>query len=225
MDVVCVLCAMPLVLPLLAITAAAVLLTSRGPVLFRQHRVGRSGRTFPILKFRTMPMQPVGIDRTGITTASNQRFTPIGPFLRRWKLDELPQLINVLRGEMSLVGPRPKLPCYETSLLNCRPGLTGFATMVFAREERAMSRVPSAEVDAYYSVIVKPFKRKLDEDYMARATLLSDLSLIFRSVFRIWGDVALTDLPPWIPDLASDQPITRRSASLGPEQVLATSGQ
>ena len=223
-DAVCVLGLLPIALPLALLIALAVRATSHGPALFRQQRMGRGGRVFTVFKFRTMPVAQPGTARTGLTTTNNQGFTPIGPFLRHWKLDELPQLANVLLGDMSLVGPRPKLPCYETGHLPCRPGLTGFATVVFAREERAMALLPIAEVEAYYLAIVKPFKQRLDADYMARATLFSDLELILRSVFRRWNDVALTALPPWTtkltPELHGVTAVTANPAMLDPEQAF-----
>ncbi len=197
-DLVCVLSALPLVIPIFLLVALAVRLTSPGPALYRQKRVGRDGRTFTILKFRTMPVRTEGEGQPPLTTANNQRFTPIGPFLRRSKLDELPQLIHILRGEMSLVGPRPKLPCLclEGTCLDCRPGLTGFATMVFAREEIALASLPQADVLAYYQGVIKPFKHRLDTAYMARASFLSDLRIVLKCLFRAWGDVALTELSP-----------------------------
>jgi lipopolysaccharide/colanic/teichoic acid biosynthesis glycosyltransferase len=198
-DVICVLCSLPLVLPVVLLVWLAVRLTSQGPVLFRQVRMGRDGRAFTILKFRTMPVCADSASRPTLTSSSNQQFTSIGPFLRRWKLDEVPQLIHILRGEMSLVGPRPKLACYESVRLVCRPGLTGFATMIFAREEMALAKVPQAQVDAYYQAVVKPFKCWLDTEYMAQATFLSDLKIILKSVFRDWDDLAISELPPWLP--------------------------
>lgn len=198
-DTACVLCALPLVLPIVLVVWLAVRLTSPGPALFRQQRMGRNGRAFTILKFRTMPVCADPASRPTLTSSNNQRFTPIGPFLRRWKLDEVPQLIHIMCGEMSLVGPRPKLACYESVRLACRPGLTGFATMVFAREEMALAKVPQAQVDAYYQAVVKPFKCRLDAEYMQRATFLSDLKIIFKSIVRDWDDVALSELPPWLP--------------------------
>ena len=108
-DCACVLLALPVLVPLLLTIGAAVRVTSLGPVLFRQKRVGRHGQPFTILKFRTM-IHVADRPHHPITTSDNQQFTPVGPFLRRWKLDELPQLANVLLGHMSLVGPRPKLP-------------------------------------------------------------------------------------------------------------------
>ena len=108
-DCACVLPVLLLLVPALLAIALAVRLTSPGPVLFLQQRMGRNGRTFTILKFRTM-IHATDEPHNAVTTAANQAFTPIGPFLRRWKLDELPQLLNVLAGDMSLVGPRPKMP-------------------------------------------------------------------------------------------------------------------
>jgi lipopolysaccharide/colanic/teichoic acid biosynthesis glycosyltransferase len=102
--------------------------------------MGSYGRTFKIVKFRTLEHCPESTHKS-VTTAHNQRFTPIGPFLRRWKLDEFPQFWNVLKGDMSLVGPRPKIPGHQISQLQCRPGITGAATIAFAREENFLSGV------------------------------------------------------------------------------------
>lgn len=185
---------LPLVLPVFLITAAAVRLTSSGPVLFRQKRMGRAPVPFTIFKFRTMPVKRQASDRPAVTTSSNQRFTPVGAFLRRWKLDELPQIINILRGDMSLVGPRPKLLKHQPSCLKCRPGITGRATVAFAREEIALSKVPSSHLDAYYHGVILPFKQMLDDEYMAQATFASDLKLILKSIFRHWDNAEIAHL-------------------------------
>ncbi len=190
-DCLCVLLALPLLIPILLGIAAAVRLTSLGPVLFLQKRVGCHGCIFTILKFRTM-MHDRDARHHAVTTADNQPFTSIGPFLRRWKLDELPQIFNVLLGHMSLVGPRPKMPEHVKVDLPCRPGITGAATIAFAREETILDRVPKHSLDAYYHRVVLPTKRKLDAEYMARATFLSDLRLIVDSVLRRW-DSSLAD--------------------------------
>ncbi len=184
-DCACVLLAMPLLIPLILVIATLVWVTSQGPVLFMQKRMGRDGRNFTILKFRTMT-HVVDSKHPPITTLDNQLFTPIGPFLRRWKLDELPQVVNVLLGQMSLVGPRPRLPEYANSDLPCRPGITGLATIVFATEETSFSRIPRDHLDAYYRTFVMPAKRKLDAEYMARATFFSDFQLLVNSVLRNW---------------------------------------
>jgi len=125
-----------------------------------------------------------------VTTIDNQQFTSIGPFLRRWKLDELPQIVNVLLGHMSLIGPRPKLPEHVISDLPCRPGITGVATILFAREESALASVPKERLKDYYHSLVLPMKQQLDAEYMARATFLSDLQIIIDSVAHRWGNAA-----------------------------------
>jgi lipopolysaccharide/colanic/teichoic acid biosynthesis glycosyltransferase len=184
-DCLCVVPALPLLIPAMFLIGAAVRLTSRGPVFFVQKRMGRGGHTFNILKFRTM-IHATDTAHHAVTTAGNQRFTTIGPFLRRWKLDELPQMLNVLRGEMSLVGPRPKMPEHASSWYPCRPGITGAATITFAREEDILDRVPKHDLNSYYHSFVLPAKRQLDSEYMASATFLSDLKLIINSVLRRW---------------------------------------
>lgn len=190
-DCSCVFLALPLLLPMLLVIALAVRITSSGPVLFLQKRVGCHGRNFTILKFRTM-IHDADARYHAVTTADNQPFTSIGPFLRRWKFDELPQIFNVLLGHMSLVGPRPKMPEHVKLDLPCRPGITGAATIAFAREETVLDRVPKHSLDAYYHRVVLPTKRKLDAEYMAQATFLSDLKLIVNSVLRRW-DGTVTD--------------------------------
>ena len=184
-DCVCVLLALPLLVPLFLAVALAVRLTSSGPVLFLQRRLGRHGQAFIILKFRTM-IHDSRKAHHPVTTAYNQSFAPAGSFLRRWKLDELPQLLNVLWGDMSLVGPRPKIPEHVISNLPCRPGITGAATIAFALEEEVLDRVPMRSLESWYHTVVLPAKCHLDAEYMAHATFLSDLKLIVDSVLRRW---------------------------------------
>ncbi len=190
-DCACVLVALPLLIPILLTVAIAVRATSPGPVFFLQKRVGRRGFSFTILKFRTMVHDP-DVAYHAVTTADNQPFTYIGPFLRRWKLDELPQIFNVLLGHMSLVGPRPKMPEHVIGDLLCRPGVTGAATIAFAREETVLDRVPQHHLGTYYRTIVLPIKHHLDAEYMARATFFSDFRLIVNSILRRW-DSAVAD--------------------------------
>jgi len=184
-DCVCVLLSLPLLVPILLVVALVVRLTSSGPVLFLQRRMGLGGRAFTILKFRTM-VHDTDKAHHAVTTAGNQRFTPVGSFLRRLKIDELPQLLNVLAGHMSLVGPRPKMREHVISRLACRPGITGAATIAFALEETVLDRVPKHRLESYYHKVVLPAKRQLDAEYMARATFLSDIKLIVNSVLRRW---------------------------------------
>ena len=189
-DLVCALLVLPLLIPIFLVIVLAILFTSRGPVLFLQARVGSHNQSFTILKFRTLEHRVQG-SHNSITTAENQRFTLIGPFLRRWKLDELPQLLNVLMGDMSFVGPRPKLPEHQLGRLRCRPGITGAATIAFAREEQILAALPHHRLDDYYHSIILPAKLRLDTDYMARATFLSDLKLIVDTAFRRWDNSAM----------------------------------
>jgi lipopolysaccharide/colanic/teichoic acid biosynthesis glycosyltransferase len=185
-DCMCVLLASPVVVPFVLAIGAAVRLTSRGPVLFLQERMGMNYQTFTIFKFRTMH-HVSGEARQFITSVHNQRFTPIGAFLRRWKLDELPQLANVLLGHASLVGPRPKMPEFVPCKLPCRPGLTGVATIAFAREAAILARVPREWLGGYYHQVVLPAKQEMDAEYLAQATLLSDLGLIIKTSLLRWN--------------------------------------
>jgi lipopolysaccharide/colanic/teichoic acid biosynthesis glycosyltransferase len=182
----------PLLIPILMAIALAVWLTSDGPVLFLQQRVGRDGRIFTIAKFRTL-METAAM-RQPFTTATNQRFTPVGPLLRRWKLDELPQLANVLRGDMSLVGPRPKLPELTISIFPCRPGITGAATLVFAREEAVLDRVPVERLQECYHSVVLPAKEQMDAEYMGRATFVSDLRVLAETLLGRWDSSTMEAL-------------------------------
>jgi lipopolysaccharide/colanic/teichoic acid biosynthesis glycosyltransferase len=184
-DCACVLLMLPVLIPIFLVVGLAVRITSRGPVLFLQKRMGRHGREFTILKFRTMIHSSEKVHHP-VTTSGNQLFTRVGPFLRRWKLDEMPQLFNVLAGHMSLVGPRPKLPAHAISNVPCRAGITGAATIAFAREETILDLVPKHHLEAFYHSVVLPAKHQLDEEYMASATFASDLKLIIDSVLRRW---------------------------------------
>jgi len=192
-DIGCALLAFLFLLPVFLILGLAVRLTSRGPVLFKQRRTGMNRSNFTILKFRTMEHLESGAHKR-VTTASNQRFTSIGPFLRRWKLDELPQLFNVLAGHMSLIGPRPKLPEHQVGVLRCRPGITGAATLLFAREEHVLACVQVESMDVFYHSVILPAKYQLDREYMARATFLSDLRVIINTALRHWDSSAIYDL-------------------------------
>ena len=190
-DIICVLLSAPIILPICFGVGLAVRLTSRGPALFKQRRTGLHGATFTIFKFRTMEHQVV---HKAESTLNNQSFTPIGPFLRRWKLDELPQLLNVLIGDMSLVGPRPKMPEHQLGVLRCRPGITGAATLVFANEEAFLASIPRHSFAEYIHATVLPAKLRLDREYMADSTFASDLKLIVCTLIRRWDGETIYEL-------------------------------
>lgn len=192
-DCGCVLLALPLLAPLGLAIAACVWITSSGPVLFFQKRVGQNGELFTLVKFRTLEPPASGMTRS-FTTATSHRFIPMGAFLRRWKLDELPQMWNVLAGEMSLVGPRPKVPELTIAVLPCRPGITGAATLAFAREEALLDRVPVERVQACYQTVVLPAKLRMDAEYMEQATFLTDLRMLADTLLRRWDSGVMETL-------------------------------
>ena len=176
-----------LVSPLLLVCALLVRLDSEGPVLFRQTRMGRNFRTFQILKLRTMCNGEQG---EAITLGSHSRITRVGAWLRRWKLDEFPQLWNVLCGDMSLVGPRPVIPelALESNseyedLLRVRPGLTDPASIRYCHEAEMLSVVPDPL--AYFRTVVIPEKLRLSRNYLQKATLLSDFSVIVQTAVAV----------------------------------------
>jgi lipopolysaccharide/colanic/teichoic acid biosynthesis glycosyltransferase len=181
LDVVVSLNALIFLSPLMFLLALMVAATSKGPVLFAQRRIGRGGKLFTIFKFRTMEITAGKQVPTAITVRGDRRITPVGALLRRYKLDELPQFLNVLNGDMSLVGPRPKLPHHEGMTMPFRPGLTGAATLAFRHEEDLLRAVPVHDLERFYEDRIKPIKAKLDMEYMQRSTPATDLVLILRT--------------------------------------------
>lgn len=191
LDVVAVLVVGPLIVPLCAAIALLIAADSRGGVLFRQQRIGRHARPFQLIKFRTM-LQLSGDSAGRFDAGSVARVTRVGGFLRRTKLDELPQLWNVLKGDMSLVGPRPEVPKWTTVyperwavVHTVRPGLTDPASIKFRNEEDLLRKAANPE-DSYRDVIL-PEKLRLAEEYVATRSFLGDLSIIAQTAAAIVG--------------------------------------
>lgn len=175
--------------PLFAVIALIIKLTSPGPVFYMAQRTGRSGQPFKLYKFRSMV---VGADKQGpgITTAGDARITRIGRILRKSKLDELPQFINVLRGEMSLVGPRPEDPRYvalytpeQREVLMVRPGITSPASVYYRDEE---SLLTGDDWESRYIQEIMPAKLQIDLDYARSGDLLDDFKIIGRTFLLMW---------------------------------------
>ena len=192
LDLICALILIPATLPLMAIVALLVKTTSPGPALFRQTRVGKGGKDFQLLKFRTMyhEQRNPGLD---LTRRGDPRIMPVGRLLRRWKLDELPQLFNVLRGEMSLVGPRPDLPVYfaklraEQRLVLClTPGITGAASLQFRNEEVLLAQIADDRLENFYVHMLLPQKIVLELEYARNASIFTDMVLLFRTAAAVW---------------------------------------
>jgi lipopolysaccharide/colanic/teichoic acid biosynthesis glycosyltransferase len=172
--------------PVLLVVAALVKSTSPGPVLYRQERVGLGGQLFRICKFRTM-YQDADQRGPAITWSGDSRVTTVGRWLRRLKLDELPQLWNVLKGEMSLVGPRPEVPRYVHSyspaqkrVLSVRPGITDLASIAYRREEALLAS--HADVDRFYREVVLPDKLGMNLEYLDHISFFYDLLLLLRTI-------------------------------------------
>lgn len=179
--------------PILVIVALAVRLSSPGPALFRQIRVGLNGKQFVLFKFRTMHMAAERVG-PGVTRRNDPRIFPLGGLLRRWKLDELPQLLNVLRGDMSLVGPRPDLPEFcatlekdQCAVLQLRPGVTGAATLLYRDEERILADRASDRVTEYYVSELYPEKVRLDLEYAKTASFAGDVCILAQTIAAVFS--------------------------------------
>jgi lipopolysaccharide/colanic/teichoic acid biosynthesis glycosyltransferase len=176
--------------PVLLLIAVLIKLDSAGPVLFRQERVGRFGKPFRIHKFRTMRHEPAG-QGLQITVGADRRITRVGAFLRASKLDELPQLLDVWLGDMSLVGPRPEVPRYvahypaalREKVLSVRPGITDIASIEYRDESAVLAR--AADPEHAYIHEVLPHKLALAERYVDRSSVWLDAWLIWRTLVAI----------------------------------------
>lgn len=169
---------------LLAIAVAIRIKMPDGGVLFRQRRVGQYGRLFTLVKFRTMKS---GHNGSCVSVAGDSRITPLGAFLRRYKLDELPELWNVLKGDMSFVGPRPDVEGYadrlqgdDRRILELKPGITGPATLKYRNEEELLALQPDPE--RYNDEVLYPDKVRINREYLSTRTFLGDIGIILKTL-------------------------------------------
>jgi lipopolysaccharide/colanic/teichoic acid biosynthesis glycosyltransferase len=208
---------LPLLLPAMALIAITIKLDSPGPVFFRQVRVGRRGRPFRIFKFRSMV---VDAPRTGtaLTVDDDPRITRAGRFLRRSKLDELPQVLNILAGDMSIVGPRPEVPEYmnfyspeqRSLILSMRPGMTDYAAILFHDESSLLER--NRDPVEFYRAVIMPIKFRCYERYSHDAGMLTDLRIIMATIFLLISGRE----PRWL---------SSHRRSIGEDRCLSTRSQ
>ena len=173
--------------PLIVLIAYLIKLNSNGPVFFIQPRIGRCGRVFKMIKFRSMKVTQGSVST--ISVKGDLRITKIGAFLRKYKIDELPELFNVLRGDMSVVGPRPDVSGYADKLegedmliLELRPGITGPASLKYANEEEILAL--QEDPVKYNDEVIYPDKVKINLDYYNNYSFWSDIKIIFATIFR-----------------------------------------
>lgn len=175
--------------PLMILVAIGIKIDSEGPVFFRQERVGLNGKRFFIYKFRTMA-ENTELKGLQITGDNDERITRIGKYLRKYKIDEIPQLINVLKGEMSIVGPRPQVPKYVNmfkeqydKILVVRPGITGYASLEYSNENELLGSCDDPE--KFYIEDILPKKLDLNMRYIEEISLWTDIKVIIRTIIKI----------------------------------------
>lgn len=214
--------------PALLLIGVLVKLDSQGPVVYKGQRVGRRGKVFPLYKFRTMFLDSDSFG-PAITSVHDSRITRVGKLLRKWKLDELPQLVNVLLGHISIVGPRPEAPKFvslyteeQKAVLLVRPGITGISQILFRHEE---DLVPAQDSEDFYGYVILPQKLRLDLAYTQFHPLTVDFALMFATAIalvaprtgarvgryiakRVWG-LNLPDDSPIVPFVGPSQPGNR----------------
>ncbi|MFI0429156.1 sugar transferase [Mariniflexile sp. HMF6888] len=188
-DVICAIIGLMILAPFLLLISILIKLDSKGPILFIQGRVGKNNTDFNIYKFRTMRMQS---ETKGLLTLGNRdsRITKIGYVLRRYKIDEFPQLINILKGDMSFVGPRPELRYYvnfynedDMEIFAVRPGITGLASLKYRNEVELLKAAENPE-EFFINTII-PDKLKFNKEYIKKRNFFFDLKLIFITIIKV----------------------------------------
>ena len=193
-DIIASFCGIIILFPLIIIVSILIKITSKGPVLFKQVRVTKNGKLFKIYKFRTMKENSEGNKQ--ITVGKDNRITGIGHILRKTKLDELPQLFNVLKGEMSLVGPRPEVPKYvdlytdeQREILKVPAGITDYASIYFSNESELLGEAENPE--EFYIKKIIPYKIELNKKYINEIGIMTDIKIIILTILKILGLIEL----------------------------------
>lgn len=187
-DIVCSGLGLIILSPFLLFVAIRIKMGSDGPVFFKQIRVGEKGKEFKILKFRTMVVDAEKLGRQ-ITVGNDNRITKIGAFLRKYKIDELPQLINVFKGDMSLVGPRPEVPRYvnmyteeQRKVLDVKPGITDLASIRYRDENELLGQAENP--DEFYINTIMPDKLALNVEYINKSNIFLDIYIILKTILK-----------------------------------------
>ncbi len=212
LDITLALIVLVLASPLLIPVVILLKLTGEGYIFYLQDRVGYKNKLFPIYKFATMLKDSPNIGTGDITVKNDPRVTPMGPFLRKTKLNELPQIINVLKGDMSIVGPRPLMPVsykmykpeHAARVYNSKPGITGIGSLIFRDEEAMITKAMNEGIDGrtYYETEIYPYKGELEMWYQGHKSFFTDVVIIFLTAWSIlFSKTALPfkifkDLPP-----------------------------
>jgi lipopolysaccharide/colanic/teichoic acid biosynthesis glycosyltransferase len=186
-DIVFSLTGLLLIFPVMLITGLIIKLSSKGPAIFKQQRAGRYGIAFTMYKFRTMVVNHGG---SSVSVSGESRITPLGAVLRKLKIDELPELWNILIGDMSFVGPRPDMPDYaarlqgeQRAILCVRPGLTSPASIKYVREEELLSKVKDPQ--KYFDEVIWPDKMRMNMEYIRDLSFTKDVKIILKTVFNL----------------------------------------
>lgn len=206
LDIALALAALVVLAPLLLLVAAVLRCTGEGEVFYVQPRVGRGGTPFGLFKFATMLKASPSLGTGTITLKDDPRVLPVGRVLRKTKINELPQLLNVLRGEMSIVGPRPQTPrCFgafparsRECIVRVRPGLTGVGSLVFRDEESLMHA--AGDPDGFYDNVIMPYKGELEEWYVQNASLRVYAKVVVLTAWVVAGG-SRTMIGRWLPGL------------------------
>ncbi|MCO6499278.1 MAG: sugar transferase [Vicingus serpentipes] len=189
-DIILSLFGLILLFPLFILIALLIIIDSKGGVFYIQKRIGKNGITFNLFKFRTMS---TGSDKEGLLTVGNRdaRITKVGYYLRKYKIDELPQLINVLNGKMSFVGPRPEVSKYvelyteeQREILKLKPGITDYASLEYFNENELLAMAKNPE--AIYINEILPAKIRLNKKYIANKSFITDCTIILKTVFKVF---------------------------------------